>query len=66
MPRRLPAKRYMLRNGSEVNEEEESAVPIRSLGESEMPQEGHSLDPLRDEAARQKPTTRRATLTEEW
>jgi hypothetical protein len=43
----------MLRNGSEINEEEESAVPIRSLGESEMPQEGHPLDPLRDEAARQ-------------
>jgi hypothetical protein len=27
--------------------------PIRSLGESEMLQEGHPLDPLRDEAARQ-------------
>jgi hypothetical protein len=53
MPRRLQAKRSMLRNGSGENEEEESAVPIRSLGESEMPQEGHPLDPLRDEAARQ-------------
>jgi hypothetical protein len=51
MPRRLQAKRSMLRNGSGENEEEESAVPIRSLGESEMPQEGHPLDPLRDEAA---------------
>ena len=28
-------------------------MPIRDLGESEMPQEGHPLDPLRDEAARQ-------------
>jgi hypothetical protein len=53
MPRQLQAKRSMLGNGSEVNEEEESAVPIRSLGESEMPQEGHPLDPLRDEAAGQ-------------
>jgi hypothetical protein len=46
-------KRSVLENGSEKNEEEESAVPMRSLGESEMPQEGHPLDPLRDEAARQ-------------
>jgi hypothetical protein len=53
MPRRLQAKRSMLRNGSGGNEEEESAVPIRSLGESEMPQEGHPLDPSRDEAARE-------------
>jgi hypothetical protein len=54
MPRRLQAKRSMLRNGSGDNkEEEESAVPISGLGESEMPQEGHPLDPLRDEAARE-------------
>jgi hypothetical protein len=60
----------MLRNGSGDNkEEEESAVPISGLGESEMPQEGHPLDPLRDEAAREIlkiPTTRRATLIDEW
>jgi hypothetical protein len=44
----------MLRNGSGDNEEEEeSVVPISGLGESEMPQEGHPLDPLRDEAARE-------------
>jgi hypothetical protein len=53
MPRRLQAKCSMLRNGSKVNEEEESVVPIRSLGESEMPRKGHPLDPLRDEAVRQ-------------
>jgi hypothetical protein len=54
MPRRLQTKRSMLRNGSGDNEEEEeSAVPISGLGESEMPQEGHPLDPLRDEAARE-------------
>jgi hypothetical protein len=44
----------MVRNGSGDNEEEEeSAVPISGLGESEMPQEGHPLDPLRGEAARE-------------
>jgi hypothetical protein len=54
MPRRLQMKRSMLRNGSGDNEEEEeSAVPISGLGESEMPQEGHPLDPLRDEAAKE-------------
>jgi hypothetical protein len=54
MPRRLQTKRSMLRNGFGNNEEEEeSAVPISGLGESEMPQEGHPLDPLRDEAARE-------------
>jgi hypothetical protein len=54
MPRRLQTKRSMLRNGSGDNEEEEeSAMPISGLGESEMPQEGHLLDPLRDEAARE-------------
>jgi hypothetical protein len=54
MPRQLQTKRSMLKNGSGDNkEEEESAVPISGLGESEMPQEGHTLDPLRDEAARE-------------
>jgi hypothetical protein len=56
MPRRLQTKRSMLRNGSGDNEEEkESVVPISGLGESGMPQEGHPLDPLRDEAAREIP-----------
>jgi hypothetical protein len=54
MPRQQQTKRSMLRNGSGDNEEEEeSVVPISGLGESEMPQEGHPLDPLRDEAARE-------------
>jgi hypothetical protein len=54
MPRQLQAKRSMLRNGSgDDDEEEESAVPISGLEESEMPHEGHPLDPLRDEAARE-------------
>jgi hypothetical protein len=54
VPRQLQTKRSMLRNGSGDNEEEEeSAVPISGLGESEMPQEGHPSDPLRDEAARE-------------
>jgi hypothetical protein len=54
MPRRLQTKCSMLRNGSGDNEEEEeSVVPISGLGESEMPQEGHPLDPLRDEAAKE-------------
>jgi hypothetical protein len=52
VPEQLQEKRSVLENGSKKNEEEESDVPIRSLGESEMPQEGHSLDPLRDNAAR--------------
>jgi hypothetical protein len=44
MPRQLQTKRNMLRNGSgDSEEEEESAVPIIGLEESEMPQEGHLL-----------------------
>jgi hypothetical protein len=54
MPRRLQTKRSVLRNGSGDNEEEEeSAVPISGLEESKMPQDGHPLYPLRDEAARE-------------
>jgi hypothetical protein len=53
MPEQLLEERSVPENGSGVEEEEESAMPMRSLGESEMPQEGHPLDPLRDEAARE-------------
>jgi hypothetical protein len=54
MPRQLQTKRHMLKNGSGDNEEEEeSAVPISGLGESEMPQEGYPFDPLGDKSARE-------------
>jgi hypothetical protein len=51
----LPDSRSVSGNGSEKNkdEEEESAMPIRPLEDSQMPQEGHPSEPLRDEAARQ-------------
>jgi hypothetical protein len=52
MPEQLLEERSVLENGS-GGEEEESAMPMRGLGESEMLQEGHPFDPLRDEAARQ-------------
>jgi hypothetical protein len=52
MSEQLLEERSVLENGFE-EEEERSAMPMRSLGESEMPQEGHPLDPLRDEAARE-------------
>jgi hypothetical protein len=51
MPEQLLEERRVLENGS-GEKEERSAMPMRSLGESEMPQEGHPLDPLRDEAGR--------------
>jgi hypothetical protein len=55
MSAQLPESRSVPGNGSEKNkdEEEESAMPIRTLEDSEMPQEGHPSEPLRDEAARQ-------------
>jgi hypothetical protein len=55
MSAQLPESRSVSGNGSEKNkdEEEESAMPIRTLEDSEMPQEGHPSEPLRDEAARQ-------------
>jgi hypothetical protein len=51
----LQEKRSVPENGFEKNkdEEEESAKPIRTLEDSEMPQEGHPSEPLRDEVARQ-------------
>jgi hypothetical protein len=55
MSAQLPESRSVSGNGSEKNkdEEEESAMPIRTLEDSEMPQEGHPSEPLRNEAARQ-------------
>jgi hypothetical protein len=55
MNEQLQEKRSVPKNGSEKNKDEEgeSAEPIRTLEDSEMPQEGHPLEPLRDEVARQ-------------
>jgi hypothetical protein len=55
MSAQLPESRSVSGNRSEKNknEEEESAMPIRTLEDSDMPQEGHPSEPLRDEAARQ-------------
>jgi hypothetical protein len=57
MSEQLQESRSVPENGSKKNKdkEEESAMPIRTLEDSEMPQEGHPSEPLRDEpeAARQ-------------
>jgi hypothetical protein len=54
MSAQLPESRSVSGNGSEKNKDEEkkSAMPIRTLEDSEMPQKGHPSE-LKDEAARQ-------------